>query len=152
MKRNPRKVRWTKAFRKASGKEMAVDSTFEFEKRRNVPVRYDRDLISSTVQAMRRIEEVRLRRDRLHYRQRASIKAKTAMEDREIEKLVSDNKHLIESEQNTNVIIKRQETVQKAITRRPLDRKSLLALQKQRKTTSSSIKNEIKEDRMQIDA
>ena len=45
MKRNPRKVRWTKAFRKAAGKEMTVDSTLEFEKRRNVPVRYDRTLV-----------------------------------------------------------------------------------------------------------
>ena len=48
MKRNPRKVRWTKAFRKAAGKEMTVDSTLEFEKRRNVPVRYDREPVSYT--------------------------------------------------------------------------------------------------------
>lgn len=42
MKRNPRKVRWTKAFRKSAGKELAVDPAFEFEKRRNVPVVYNR--------------------------------------------------------------------------------------------------------------
>lgn len=52
MKRNPRKVRWTKAFRKAAGKEMTVDATLEFEKRRNVPVRYDRDLVTATLSAM----------------------------------------------------------------------------------------------------
>ena len=52
MKRNPRKVRWTKAFRKAAGKEMTVDATLEFEKRRNVPVRYDRDLVTATLGAM----------------------------------------------------------------------------------------------------
>eukprot|EP01051_Picozoa_sp_SAG22_P024229 SAG22_NODE_6623_length_830_cov_1.339261_1_plen_81_part_01 len=40
MKRNPRKVRWTKAFRKAAGKEMAVDPVFDFEKKRNRPVKY----------------------------------------------------------------------------------------------------------------
>ena len=44
LKRNPRKVRWTKA-RKVAGKEMAVDPTFELEKRRNRPVKYDRDLV-----------------------------------------------------------------------------------------------------------
>jgi len=38
-KRNPRKTAWTKAFRKARGKEMAVDTTFDFEKRRNRPVK-----------------------------------------------------------------------------------------------------------------
>jgi large subunit ribosomal protein L24e len=48
MKRNPRKVRWTKAFRKAAGKEMTVDSVFEFEKKRNVPIKYDRTLWRQT--------------------------------------------------------------------------------------------------------
>ncbi|KAJ2784927.1 ATPase-activating ribosome biosynthesis protein [Coemansia javaensis] len=70
MKRNPRKVRWTKAFRKAAGKEMAIDSTFEFEKRRNVPVRYDRNLMSTTIKAMKRVQEIRARRERAFYKQR----------------------------------------------------------------------------------
>ena len=47
-KRNPRKVRWTKAFRKAAGKELTVDPAFEFEKRRHVPVKYDRELWNRT--------------------------------------------------------------------------------------------------------
>ncbi|KAJ2059229.1 ATPase-activating ribosome biosynthesis protein [Coemansia aciculifera] len=72
MKRNPRKVRWTKAFRKAAGKEMAIDSTFEFEKRRNVPVRYDRDLMSTTIKAMKRVQEIRARRERAFFKQRMS--------------------------------------------------------------------------------
>ena len=47
-KRNPRKSRWTKAFRKAAGKDLAVDPSFEFEKKRNVPVKYNRDLWTNT--------------------------------------------------------------------------------------------------------
>lgn len=36
-------MRWTKAYRKAVGKELAVDPSFEIEKRRNIPMKYDRE-------------------------------------------------------------------------------------------------------------
>ncbi|KAI8377428.1 ribosomal protein L24e-domain-containing protein [Radiomyces spectabilis] len=81
MKRNPRKVRWTKAFRKASGKEMVIDSTFEFEKRRNVPVRYDRNLMATTIKAMKRVQEIRARRERAFYRNRMSGNAEKEKAD-----------------------------------------------------------------------
>ncbi|KAI8050454.1 ribosomal protein L24e-domain-containing protein [Syncephalis plumigaleata] len=74
MKRNPRKIRWTKAFRRAAGKEMTIDATFEFEKRRNIPVRYDRNLMQTTVQAMQRVHEIRKRRERVHFKNRMSGK------------------------------------------------------------------------------
>jgi large subunit ribosomal protein L24e len=67
MKRNPRKLRWTKAFRKAHGKELTVDKTFEFERRRNVPVRYDRDLLQTTVEAIRTVTDIRQKRERKFY-------------------------------------------------------------------------------------
>ena len=70
MKRNPRKVKWTKAFRKAAGKEMTVDSTLEFEKRRNVPVRYDRDLMATTLKAMKRVMEIKAKRERVFAKKR----------------------------------------------------------------------------------
>ncbi|KAJ9091993.1 hypothetical protein QFC19_008861 [Naganishia cerealis] len=72
MKRNPRKVRWTKAFRKAAGKEMTIDKTFEFEKRRNVPIKYSRDLVQTTLQAMKRIAEIKARRERAFWKNRMS--------------------------------------------------------------------------------
>lgn len=62
-KRNPRKVRWTKAFRKAAGKEMTVDTVFDFEKKRNVPIKYDRELWRNTVTAMDRIQEIKHKRE-----------------------------------------------------------------------------------------
>ncbi|KAK1789728.1 hypothetical protein P4O66_015627 [Electrophorus voltai] len=55
-KRNPRKTRWTKAFRKAAGKELTVDNSLEFEKRRNIPVKYKRDLWNKTVETMKKVE------------------------------------------------------------------------------------------------
>ncbi|CAG7854256.1 SubName: Full=Related to RLP24-Ribosomal Like Protein 24, part of a pre-60S complex {ECO:0000313/EMBL:CCA67501.1} [Serendipita indica DSM 11827] len=73
MKRNPRKVRWTKAFRKAAGKEMTVDSTIEFEKRRNVPVRYDRELVQTTIKAMKRIAEIKQKRERAFWKHRMAV-------------------------------------------------------------------------------
>jgi len=70
MKRNPRKVRWTKAFRKAAGKEMTIDSTIDFEKRRNVPVRYNRELVQTTIKAMKRIAEIKKRREHAFWKNR----------------------------------------------------------------------------------
>jgi large subunit ribosomal protein L24e len=114
LKRNPRKVRWTKAFRRANGKEMTIvsvqslctrlggkehpderhpedssqpvtrrapclhkglstncqDSTYEFEKRRNVPVRYDRELVATTIKAMDRIAEIRTKREKAFWKNR----------------------------------------------------------------------------------
>ncbi|CAM9457226.1 unnamed protein product, partial [Heterosigma akashiwo] len=69
-KRNPRKVKWTKAYRKTAGKEMAVDTTFDFEKRRNRPVKYDRDLIGQTVKAMEKVKQIQTKREEQFYRNR----------------------------------------------------------------------------------
>ncbi|KAG5652247.1 ATPase-activating ribosome biosynthesis protein [Sphagnurus paluster] len=77
MKRNPRKVRWTKAFRKAAGKEMTIDSTIDFEKRRNVPVRYDRDLVQTTIKAMKRVGEIKARRERAFFKNRMAVSRET---------------------------------------------------------------------------
>ncbi len=67
---NPRKSRWTKAHRKFTGKDLATDATFEFEKRRNEPVKYSRELWQNTVKAMGRIEEIRTKRERHHIMKR----------------------------------------------------------------------------------
>lgn len=102
MKRNPRKMRWTKAFRKAAGKEMTVDSTFEFEKRRNVPVRYDRELMATTVRAVRRVQEIKARRERLHYRQRQ--KGKVERETQEALKQVQQSAELLTQKAPTTTL------------------------------------------------
>ncbi|KAG9127182.1 ATPase-activating ribosome biosynthesis protein [Ceratobasidium sp. 392] len=87
MKRNPRKVKWTKAFRKAAGKEMTIDSTFEFEKRRNIPVRYNRELIQTTLKAMQRVTEVRARRERAFWKARMAVAREKVLASRLRKKL-----------------------------------------------------------------
>ena len=93
MKRNPRKLKWTKAYRKNAGKEMVVDSTLQFAARRNVPVRYDRELFQKTVKAMERISEIRQRRERIFYKRRMA--GKRAREVAAARKLVAENEHLL---------------------------------------------------------
>ncbi|EMF17817.1 Ribosomal_L24e-domain-containing protein [Sphaerulina musiva SO2202] len=94
MKRNPRKLAWTKAFRSAHGKEMPIDGTLaNFAQRRNIPVRYNRDLVQKTLQAMSRVQEIRDRRERQFYKERMKgNKARQLEADR---KLVAENQHLL---------------------------------------------------------
>jgi len=69
-KKNPRKAKWTKAFRKSAGKELAVDPSFEFEKRRNAPVKYNRELWQQTIEAMKTVEAIKLKRQAHHIHER----------------------------------------------------------------------------------
>merc|ERR1711907_632305 len=95
MKRNPRKTRWTKAYRKANGKEMASDKTFAFERKRNRPVKYDRNLMSTTIRAMKRVQEIKERREAAFYKRRMS--GKKSQELQEKQKLLADNTHLLKA-------------------------------------------------------
>ena len=55
-------------------KKKLQDTTFEFEKRRNVPVKYDRELVSTTIKAMKRVEEIKERRQKKFYEMRMAGK------------------------------------------------------------------------------
>jgi len=53
-----------------------VDATFEFEKRRNRPVRYDRDLMAATISTMKRVNEIqKARQDRFYDKRFKGVKA-----------------------------------------------------------------------------
>ncbi|KAK2583981.1 hypothetical protein KPH14_006442 [Odynerus spinipes] len=88
-KKNPRKVKWTKAYRKTVGKELAIDPAFEFEKRRNTPVKYNRELWTKTVEAMKKVENIRQRRQNLHIMQRLR-KGRTLEQERDIKEVQRD--------------------------------------------------------------
>ena len=70
-----------------------MDSTLTFAARRNVPVRYDRNLVSTTLKAMDRVAEIRARREKVFYKKRmAGNKQRQRDADR---KLVAENEHLL---------------------------------------------------------
>lgn len=60
---------------------MAVDSTFEFERRRNAPQPYDRDLMSKTLAAMERVQTIKTAREKRFYT--ARMRGKGAKEKAE---------------------------------------------------------------------
>eukprot|EP00768_Dysnectes_brevis_P008666 gnl/Dysnectes_brevis/800_a882_5243.p1 GENE.gnl/Dysnectes_brevis/800_a882_5243~~gnl/Dysnectes_brevis/800_a882_5243.p1 ORF type:complete len:210 (+),score=37.41 gnl/Dysnectes_brevis/800_a882_5243:38-667(+) len=70
LKRNPRKVKWTKAYRHTQGKDMVTDTTYDFERRRNVAVRYNRDVYMKTIKAMKRVAEIQHTRQIRHIEDR----------------------------------------------------------------------------------
>lgn len=76
MKRNPRKVGWTKAFRHAHKKELTADSVFEFERRRHTPVQYDRTVMAATLRVMQRVAEIKKRREQRYYALRMKDRSK----------------------------------------------------------------------------
>ena len=79
-KLNPRKLRWTKAFRRAAGKEMAMDTSFDFERQRNRPVKYDRDLMKKTVRAMEKVQAIKSAREKRFWDKRMEKNADVAKE------------------------------------------------------------------------
>uniref|UniRef100_A0A2P2JUJ5 TRASH domain-containing protein n=1 Tax=Rhizophora mucronata TaxID=61149 RepID=A0A2P2JUJ5_RHIMU len=95
MKRNPRKVKWTKAYRRLHGKDMTQDSTFEFERKRNRPERYDRNLAENTLKAIKTIDKVRSERAAKHIERR--LKGKKGKERREAAKELEQSIHLVKA-------------------------------------------------------
>ena len=95
-KKNPRKLKWTKASRALRGKEMINDPVLDFEKRRNEPTRYNRFTMVKTIQAMKRIDEIKeVRQKRFWQKRMDKVKDQQLRTvERELEKHV----HLISDE------------------------------------------------------
>ncbi|CAH2040696.1 unnamed protein product, partial [Thlaspi arvense] len=90
-----RKVKWTKAYRRLHGKDMTQDSTFEFERKRNRPERYDRNLTENTLKAIKKIDKVRVDREARHHAQR--MKGKRAKEMKEAVKELEQSIHMVKA-------------------------------------------------------
>lgn len=90
LRRTPRKTKWTKTFRKAAGKELAMDTTLEFERKRNVPVKYNRELMGTTLRVMEQVSRIKQRRERAHWerRMKAKVESETTADLKELRRHV----------------------------------------------------------------
>ena len=79
-KKNPRKLRWTKAYRKTHGKELVTDPVYEFEKIRNTPIKYNREIWTDTIQAMDKLAKIRKDREDRFFNKRMKKAAKIKKE------------------------------------------------------------------------
>lgn len=80
---------------------MTVDTNLlltQFQKRRNIPVKYDRNLVAATLKAMERVEEIRRRRERVEARRRMSGKKERERRRAENRRVVAEGIHLIAKE------------------------------------------------------
>jgi large subunit ribosomal protein L24e len=97
---------------------MIVDQNLllgQFAKRRNVPIKYDRNLVQATMKAMERIEEIRTKRERVFTRRRLSGKAMRDKKRREDLNVVAEGEHLIRKELQDLEMARREGNVDKAI-------------------------------------
>ncbi|KAJ8985418.1 hypothetical protein NQ317_017047 [Molorchus minor] len=94
-KKNPRKVKWTKAYRKTVGKELAIDPSFEFEKRRNVPLKYEREKWIKAIETMKKVESIKQKRQGAYIMQR--LRKGRELEDQKDIKEVQRDLSLIKS-------------------------------------------------------
>ncbi|KAI5180225.1 large subunit ribosomal protein L24e [Nematocida sp. AWRm80] len=70
LKRNPRRVAWTKTYRKVRGKDLVNDTTHAFEKRINEPLIFNKDLYTKVIESMPAIAAIRHQREAFHIKNR----------------------------------------------------------------------------------
>jgi len=74
---------------------MVVDSTFEFERKRHIPIKYNRDLMATTLKAMKRVQEIRQAREGRFHTQRMKISKK--IHNQEVLREIKQNLDLVVS-------------------------------------------------------
>lgn len=65
----------------AAGKELAIDTTFAFERRRNRAVKYDRDVVANTLKALPVIQKIQSDRQRDFYKSRMVSRERETRKD-----------------------------------------------------------------------
>ncbi len=122
---------------------MTVDSVLEFEQRRNVPTRYNRTLMVKTVQAMKKIDEIKVRRQQRFFdRRMAKAEAK---KKQSIEKELMAHSDLISDERVKSVIErKKQEAKKKDLQKFLANNKSMTVDQEMIESEEEQVVEKIK--------
>jgi len=134
-KKNPRKIRWTKAYRKTHGKELVTDPVYEFEKIRNTPIKYNREIWTDTVQAMDKLAKIRKDREDRFF-------------ERRMRRAAHDKKEMIKSD-----LIKHEQLIADPKIREKVDKlreereekRKLKEEEKNNKKLNPGLDNEIKD-------
>lgn len=93
LRRNPRRTRWTKAFRWSRKKELTNDNVLHFEKKRNIPMKYDREKMAKTIKAINRINQIKIARSNRYYDER--MKDNNRIKKAQALRLIRKNLHLV---------------------------------------------------------
>jgi large subunit ribosomal protein L24e len=112
MKHNPRRMKWTKAYRRAHGKEMTLDSVFNFEKKRLTPTRYNRNLMVKTVRAMQIVDRIKAVRKERFDKQR--IAAQVRKRQTSAQKEIAKGAHILEGPSKIKALAYEKEFAEKA--------------------------------------
>lgn len=126
---------------------MVVDSTLQFAARRNIPVRYNRDHVATTLKAMQRVSEIRAKRERVFYKNRmAGNKEREKLANR---KIVAENEHLlprVRASERMAAEMEQQPLAQEAVQAAPPQRVAMKQKRKQRLLREGGVENEMDMD------
>ncbi|KAM0677080.1 hypothetical protein BDAP_002015 [Binucleata daphniae] len=107
-KRNPRKLKWTKASRKLRNKELTEDTIYETEKRRSEPVLYDRELFTKIQSTLPHLAKLRQKREDTYVKDRI-LSGREKMKEHEIKFVVKHKALTREGEAFEKYIMKSKE-------------------------------------------
>lgn len=71
------------------GKELAIDPSFEFEKRRHTPLKYDRQTWTKAIEAMKKVEQIKQKRQATYIMQRLR-KGREIEQERDVKEVQRD--------------------------------------------------------------
>lgn len=124
---------------------MTVDTTLQFAARRNVPVRYDRNLVSTTLNAMQRVSEIRAKREAVFFKKRmAGNKERARAANR---KLVAENEHLLPRQRaSERVAAEIEEPLEVEAMEVPMQKMTVKKRVKQRMKVAGGVEDEMDVD------